>query len=310
MRGKSCFFSILCCVPPFILLLYSIVFSRPLQQWSAPEKLVLELVNLQRSYHGLPWLKANSALQEAARLHSLDMGNNDYFSHTSQSGITFAKRITRQGYRWNHVGENIAAGYADAYAVMYGTDDLKVLSDFDVSRGYGGFVSWREVGDRWTESDWDAWNVHCNQHGGWMGSSGHRHNILDPVYEDVGIGYVDVVTSQYKEYWTQDFGSGDTSIVAILSTPSSPAAGDGSQPDYVQLTWQRADSALYQVIRCPGRNLDNCVDIYQGDATKAMDTTAVDRIVYYYCLRVCNESGCSGYSQCDSGYRDSVEQII
>jgi len=300
-------FKILFCTVNIFSLLYSIALARPFQEWSASETSVLDLVNLQRSHHGLTWLKANSKLQEAARLHSLDMGNNDYFSHTSQDGTTFDERVTAQGYQWSYVGENIAAGYFDAYTVMYGTNDLTVLSDFDVNRGYGGFASWNEVGDNWTDSDWDAWDTARNHHGGWMGSSGHRHNILNSNYVDIGVGYAYVDGSHYRRYWTQDFGRGDSNPEEIPAIPLSPSASDGTYQDYVQINWDVADAVdVYLLIRCPDQGFDNCIEIYRGAAIKTMDETATDMVHYYYRLRGCNESGCSGYSAADSGYRDSA----
>jgi uncharacterized protein YkwD len=40
----------------------------------------------------------------------------------------------------------------------------------------------------------------------WMNSSGHRANILSSLYCDLGVGYAFNTNSDYKYYWTQDFG--------------------------------------------------------------------------------------------------------
>ncbi len=301
------FQGILCSVLCAVFFFYAPAIARTFEQWKPQEKAVLDLVNLQRSHHGLSWLKANSKLQEAARLHSLDMGTNNYFSHDSQDGTKFSARITAQGYQWSRAGENIAAGYLDARAVMYGTNDLSLLSDFDKSRGYGGFTSWSEVGDNWTDRDWDAWEAHRNNHGGWMGSSGHRDNILNQNFIDIGIGYAYVEDSHYHRYWTQDFGRGDSNPEAIPSTPPAPSASDGEYPDHVQISWNSMGNVdIYLIVRCPDQGLDNCVEIYRGAAIKTMDATATDMVTYFYRLRGCNESGCSEYSSADSGYRDSA----
>ena len=42
---------------------------------------------------------------------------------------------------------------------------------------------------------------------GWMGSTGHRANILDPALTQVGTG---LATGHGRPYWTQDFGAGGT----------------------------------------------------------------------------------------------------
>ncbi|MEM6400315.1 MAG: CAP domain-containing protein [Cyanobacteria bacterium P01_D01_bin.116] len=50
---------------------------------------------------------------------------------------------------------------------------------------------------------------------GWMNSPGHRENILNPDYQEIGIGYYylanDTGEINYNSYWTQDFG-------AVIST--------------------------------------------------------------------------------------------
>lgn len=42
---------------------------------------------------------------------------------------------------------------------------------------------------------------------GWMNSSGHRANILNPDLKFIGIGYIYNPDSVYKDYWTTDFGT-------------------------------------------------------------------------------------------------------
>jgi uncharacterized protein YkwD len=40
---------------------------------------------------------------------------------------------------------------------------------------------------------------------GWMGSQGHKDNMLNPIYTQVGVGYIYVAGSPYGVYWTADF---------------------------------------------------------------------------------------------------------
>lgn len=97
--------------------------------WTAFEDEVLRLSNTYRqagatcgttSYPPAAPLLANPALRCAARLHSKDMQDRDYFSHTTPDGVTFDQRITQAGYRWRTIGENIAAGYRTPQAVVQG----------------------------------------------------------------------------------------------------------------------------------------------------------------------------------------------
>lgn len=41
---------------------------------------------------------------------------------------------------------------------------------------------------------------------GWMKSNGHRRNIQNCSYREIGVGYVKVNGSQWGSYWTQMFG--------------------------------------------------------------------------------------------------------
>jgi uncharacterized protein YkwD len=71
----------------------------------------LALVNAERTSLGKNPLVANAQLENAAYLHSKDMGDNNYFSHTSQDGTQFSQRIAAQGYKYVAAAENIAKAY-------------------------------------------------------------------------------------------------------------------------------------------------------------------------------------------------------
>ena len=70
-----------------------------------------------KDYPAVPPLTWDSRLATAAKKHSQDMADNNYFSHTGLDGSKPKNRIEREGYAWSAVGENISAGrekYADA----------------------------------------------------------------------------------------------------------------------------------------------------------------------------------------------------
>lgn len=71
----------------------------------------------QESARPLTW---NSKLERAARLHSLDMYRNNYYSHVSRDGTPFYVRIRRQAYHYGSCAENIGLGYESEEAVMKG----------------------------------------------------------------------------------------------------------------------------------------------------------------------------------------------
>ncbi len=101
-------------------------------EWAEQEMQVLELVNQHRAKGATCGgndkpkthpLKMDSALRCAARAHSLDMAENNYFSHTGHDGSSFGQRANRAEYDAGPRGENIAGGYPDAEAVVQGWMD-------------------------------------------------------------------------------------------------------------------------------------------------------------------------------------------
>jgi len=85
---------------------------------SSTEMDVYARVNQERSIRGLYAYAPNETLANAARDHSLDMGNRVYFAHETPEGITPGDRITAAGYIWNAYAENIAAGQTSPAEVM------------------------------------------------------------------------------------------------------------------------------------------------------------------------------------------------
>ena len=121
------------------------------------ESQVIELVNAERAANNLPPLQYNEELTVAARLHSQDMGDNNYFSHTSQDGRAFNERILEAGYDYAAGGENIAAGYSTPEAVVAGWMDsdghrANILSpDYcDIGVGYAA-VTGSQYYHYWTQ---------------------------------------------------------------------------------------------------------------------------------------------------------------
>ncbi|GAA0232538.1 hypothetical protein GCM10010492_34120 [Saccharothrix mutabilis subsp. mutabilis] len=83
------------------------------------EAKVFNLTNAERVANGCPALGIDERLDKAARGHSADMAAQNYFSHTSKDGRTFADRIKAAGYP-SPGAENIAAGQRTPEAVVKG----------------------------------------------------------------------------------------------------------------------------------------------------------------------------------------------
>jgi uncharacterized protein YkwD len=124
------------------------------------------LLNAERRRHGLRALRLNERLTRAARGHSRDMARHGYFDHTSRSGSSFVDRIRRSGYLTG------ARRWKVAENIAWGTDWL---------------ASPRAI----TKA--------------WMDSPGHRANILDGSYREIGIGVA--TRSGPRAIYTTDFGS-------------------------------------------------------------------------------------------------------
>ncbi|WP_340102301.1 CAP domain-containing protein [Salinibaculum salinum] len=146
-------------------------------------------INDVRTERGLPPLQHDPALREIARGHSQDMAANEYFSHEAPDGDNFEDRYQQAGYdcrvstggnRYSTGGENIAYTYADS----------------DINVDYGGTVNHNG-------------NETKIAHGlvrGWLNSPGHRDTILQPYWENEGIGVaLAEVDGNTRVYATQSF---------------------------------------------------------------------------------------------------------
>lgn len=79
---------------------------------------LLKLTNSRRKAVGCRALKANAALNKAARIHSRRMANAGQLSHQLAREPGLAKRITKAGYkRWTAAAENISWGAATPWRV-------------------------------------------------------------------------------------------------------------------------------------------------------------------------------------------------
>lgn len=142
------------------------------------EQRVVELVNEERANYGLPPLKSDSDLQFAARYHSADMMQENYFNHDSYDRIDASlvfvcgvfTRLKLYYPVYSALGENIAAGYGTPEAVM------------------------------------DAW----------MDSDGHRANILSSSFREIGAGFYKT-GGTYGYYWAQDFGANPQIYPVIIN---------------------------------------------------------------------------------------------
>jgi uncharacterized protein YkwD len=63
--------------------------------------------------HERPKLRWNPLLAQAAARHAGAMARTRLFDHVGPDGTTVRERVSATGYRWQLIGENLAAGHAD-----------------------------------------------------------------------------------------------------------------------------------------------------------------------------------------------------
>jgi uncharacterized protein YkwD len=100
------------------------------QEWADKEEEMLEEVNFHRVegamcaddyYPPVPELEMDSYLRLSARLHTLDMGAQDYFEHEALDGRSPHQRMVDAGFTGAYpTGENISGGYPTAEAAVEG----------------------------------------------------------------------------------------------------------------------------------------------------------------------------------------------
>ena len=101
--------------------------DQPQITYSATASSLLDAVNQARRngascsadyYPPVGALSLEPRLVKTAQLHTADMVSKAYFSHTGSDGSSVSQRVTRQGYEWRAVGENIAYGQRSVEQVV------------------------------------------------------------------------------------------------------------------------------------------------------------------------------------------------
>lgn len=116
---------------------WTVVLARPTPPLVLPGqeeagRMILDLVNAARAqarncgelhFGAAPPVSWNAQLALTALAHSSDMATHRRFSHQGSDDSEAAQRVTRAGYRWRHVGENIAAGQTSPQEAVEGWID-------------------------------------------------------------------------------------------------------------------------------------------------------------------------------------------
>lgn len=116
-------------------------------------------INVERVREGLGILAYDELLAEVAAGHSTDMAKNNYFAHEDDDGCSSSCRVNATGYKWRFVGENLFL--------------LRSTHRYTIEEAAAIVVA------------------------GWMGSEGHRKNVLNKNFTVEGLGVVVLGNSLY-----------------------------------------------------------------------------------------------------------------
>jgi len=124
--------------------------------------------------------------------------------------------------------EQSAQGHSQAMADDHFYDHVNPLTgsqfqDRITAAGYGWFTCAENIAAGYV----DAQDVVT----GWMNSPGHRANILNGDYREIGTGYayVDPDPQNYKTFWTQNFGAQADYFPIVLANEAYYTATNGVQ---------------------------------------------------------------------------------
>ncbi len=97
---------------------------------------IIELTNKARLEQGQAVLKHNSTLDLAAQKKAADMLKNNYFAHTSPSGIKPWQWFKEVGYNYTFAGENLAMNFMEAEDAITAWLDSPSHRDNILSKNY------------------------------------------------------------------------------------------------------------------------------------------------------------------------------
>lgn len=133
-----------------------------MSQLTTYEQYMLELINAERAKVGAQPLASDSNLNESAENHSAWMISTDTFSHTGVNGSNAGARMKSAGY------------------------------EFSGSYGWAENIAWMS-----TRAPAGLQNEVEQLHTSLMNSSGHRANLLNATYREIGVG---LEVGQYNSY--------------------------------------------------------------------------------------------------------------
>ncbi len=162
------------------------------------------LLNAERTPRGLPALRENARLTEASQAYSKLMVDRQFFAHVTPDGVDLQARL-------------LGVGYIVPSATWMVGENL--------AWGTGGLATPARIMEAWMESP------------------GHRENILEPEFREVGLG---IVTGAPNPRMASGAATYATAFGVLRGTRSadSPSAGAPASPTAKRMRRPKSCAAL------------------------------------------------------------------
>jgi len=198
---------------------------------AAVSQATLCLLNDERATAGLHPVRYSGALSQPSSAYSARMVTENFFAHESPDGTTLESRLT-------------AAHYIAPNGDWFVGENL--------AWGQGSLATARNIMVAW------------------MNSAGHRHNILEPEFTEVGIGIVPGTPGDptWGATYTTDFGDASHAAATTASTAAvARAASAGAKP--AARTAAKTARATKATKRCKVKTVRVRASRAKGKAKKA-----------------------------------------
>lgn len=193
------------------------------------EQEVVELVNAERASRSLPPLKRSAELDDASRYHATDLGQDNYFEHDTYDRVD--GQLVFVCNTWARIQSYYSSPCAENIAAGFSTPQSVMNA--------------------------------------WMGSGGHRGNILSTYSREIGVGYYQG-SGYYYRYWVQDFGR-RSDVYPLIINGEAATTTSRQVSLYVYGTWDeirlRNDDGPWSAWQSFQSNLDWTLDSGRGEHT-------------------------------------------
>ena len=131
------------------------------------EEYIIQLTNKEREENSLSPLMYNNTMRNYAMIKGEDMVNNDYFAHEDLNGNYISYYMREDGVNYSAWGENLSWNSGYNFKTSY------EVAEFFVN--------------------------------GWMNSPGHRANILNSNFKEIGVGVIQTGSQYYgiQQFYTK-----------------------------------------------------------------------------------------------------------